>query len=96
MGIELLERDAELGVLESTVARSLAGSGSVLLVSGEAGVGKTSLIRAFLRRQLRARVLLGACDDLVAELGDQERGALGDSGGYLHPPHRIDGKENDS
>ena len=42
------------------------GTGSVVLISGEAGIGKTSLVRAFVvDRTDRVRVLLGACDDLV-------------------------------
>ena len=37
-----------------------------MLVSGEAGIGKTSLVRAFLRAAAhRATVLQGACDDLL-------------------------------
>ena len=37
-----------------------------MLVSGEAGIGKTSLVRAFLRAAAhRAAVLQGACDDLL-------------------------------
>ena len=52
-----------------------------MLVSGEAGIGKTSLVRAFAREAAgRARVLVGACDDLVTPrtLGpfrDMARGA---------------------
>ena len=40
--------------------------GAVVLVSGEAGIGKTSLVRAFLRTlDYRTRVLSGACEDLL-------------------------------
>ena len=43
------------------------GHGQVVLLSGPAGIGKTSLVRAFLRSASgRARILLGACEDLVA------------------------------
>ena len=43
------------------------GIGSVVLVSGEAGIGKTSVVRAFRRRAGgRARMLTGACDDLLS------------------------------
>ena len=62
----VLERGAELDCLEVALHRAATGTGSVVLVSGEAGIGKTSLVRAFVvDRTDRARILLGACDDLV-------------------------------
>ena len=42
MGGVLLERDAELDVLDAALHRAPRGSGSVVLISGEAGIGKTS------------------------------------------------------
>src|SRR5918995_1354245 len=77
----LLERDAELRRLRETLRGAGQGRGSVVLVSGEAGIGKTSLVRAFAREAAgQARVLAGACDDLVTPrtLGpfrDMARGA---------------------
>jgi DNA-binding CsgD family transcriptional regulator/tetratricopeptide (TPR) repeat protein len=66
MGTGLLERDEELRVLDSALARSVAGIGSVVLLFGEAGIGKTTVVRAFVRAVSgRARVLAGACDDLL-------------------------------
>src|SRR6185312_1255767 len=63
----LLERQTELRVLRSAVDRASDGHGSTVVVSGEAGIGKTSLIRAFLASlDGRARVLEGACDDLLS------------------------------
>jgi len=63
----LLERDGELEGLEGALDRAARGAGSVVLVSGEAGIGKTSLVRAFLRAAAhRATVLQGACDDLLS------------------------------
>lgn len=79
----LLERDAELRRLRETLRGAVQGRGSVVLVSGEAGIGKTSLVRAFAREAATdARVLVGACDDLVTPrtLGpfrDMARGAGG-------------------
>jgi tetratricopeptide (TPR) repeat protein len=76
----LLEWDAELRRLRESLRGVGQGRGSVVLVSGEAGIGKTSLVRAFAREAGRARVLAGACDDLVTPrtLGpfrDMARGA---------------------
>jgi DNA-binding CsgD family transcriptional regulator len=66
MHAELLERDTELGVLDAAVAAAIGGGGSVVLLSGEAGIGKTSVLRAFVRTVSgAARVLFGACDDLL-------------------------------
>jgi DNA-binding CsgD family transcriptional regulator len=64
---DLLEREAAFDVLETAVVDAGAGDGSVVLLFGEAGIGKTSVVRAFCRRVgERARVLVGACDDLLA------------------------------
>ena len=63
---ELLERDRELTLLDEALHDAEAGTGSIVLVHGEAGIGKTSLVRAFARRLPdRVRLLTGACDDLV-------------------------------
>lgn len=42
----LVERGAELAVVDDLLRRTVAGSGAVLVVEGEAGIGKTALIRA--------------------------------------------------
>jgi DNA-binding CsgD family transcriptional regulator/tetratricopeptide (TPR) repeat protein len=66
MAAALLEREAPLGALNSALAGAGTGAGSVVLLSGEAGVGKTSLVRAFAAKARgSARVLVGACDDLL-------------------------------
>jgi len=62
----LLERQVELQTLGTAVERAGAGRGSTVLVLGEAGIGKTSLLHAFLAATAgRARVLAGACEDLL-------------------------------
>jgi hypothetical protein len=56
----LLERDTELAALDAAGAPAERGAGSVVLVAGYAGLGKTSVVRAFLRMVSgRVRVLAG-------------------------------------
>jgi DNA-binding CsgD family transcriptional regulator/tetratricopeptide (TPR) repeat protein len=63
--MRLLERERPLDVLRDGARRALAGHGSVVLVSGEAGVGKTVLLRAFVERvRADAPPLWGMCDSL--------------------------------
>ena len=63
----LLERDDTLASLIGAVEDAAAGRGSVVLVSGGAGIGKTSVVRAFAGAAAgRGRVLLSSCDDLIA------------------------------
>ena len=45
-GTGLLERDGELGLMAALVARVRGGEGALLVVEGQAGVGKTELLRA--------------------------------------------------
>jgi MoxR-like ATPase len=63
---EVLEREAELSLLAAAVRAAAGGAGSVVLLMGEAGIGKSSLVEA-LRAHLPAegRMIAGYCDDLV-------------------------------
>ena len=82
----LLERQAELEMLGTAVERAGAGRGSAVLVLGEAGIGKTSLVDAFLTAAAgRARVLAGACEDLLTPrtLGPLRDAARSAPGGPL-------------
>ncbi|HTE73638.1 MAG TPA: AAA family ATPase [Actinomycetes bacterium] len=64
-GMDLWEREGALVALEGELRRS-AGGGRVALVAGEAGIGKSSVVTEFTRRAATtARVLWGACDQLV-------------------------------
>jgi predicted ATPase len=62
----LLERESALETLGGWFAEARAGRGRLVLVGGEAGVGKTALVEEFaLRHRQAARVLWGACDPLT-------------------------------
>jgi len=63
---ELLERSGHLAALEASLAAVLNGSnGRLVLIRGEAGVGKSVLLRRFCdANHDSARILWGACDAL--------------------------------
>jgi DNA-binding winged helix-turn-helix (wHTH) protein/predicted ATPase len=56
---QVVGRDAELDHLDRSLRRALAGGRQVLLVSGEAGLGKTTLVDLFLGTRLPRGVLTG-------------------------------------
>ena len=63
--MELLERDWALAALAEARAAAAQGDGRVVFVTGEPGIGKTSLVTRFVRDlDAGARVLFGSCDDL--------------------------------
>ena len=67
MATELLERQDELDRIAALLERARQGIGSVLLVTGEAGAGKTSLVHAAAEIATSDRTVLvleGACDPL--------------------------------
>lgn len=61
--MRLLERDHPLAVLCDRARRAAAGRGSVVLLAGEAGIGKTVLLGEF-AAQAPVPVLWGMCDSL--------------------------------
>ena len=64
----LVGRGRELEILERRLAEMLAGHGNLVLVSGEAGIGKTTLVASFanVARNDNVLVLTGHCYDLAA------------------------------
>ena len=60
--MELLEREPFLAALGNYATDADSGSGRLVVVSGEAGIGKTALIDAFRARRPDIRWLWGACD----------------------------------
>ena len=82
--MDLLERAPLLDELGDVLAATATG-GRVVLVAGEAGIGKSALVRRFTERHAAdARFLLGACDPLLTpralgplhDLGRQTGGRL--------------------
>ena len=65
--MELLERSDSLEKLKSAFEQAIMGKGQTVFISGEAGIGKTALVRAFLKQQKDRYILLeGFCDNLFA------------------------------
>src|SRR5215475_6201586 len=63
--MSLVERVAQLDELCAALNQAGQGHGRTVLLSGEAGVGKTSLLRAFTDiAGARARIFEGRCDEL--------------------------------
>jgi predicted ATPase len=86
----LLERESVLTELGERLREAGQGRGGLLFLGGEAGVGKSALVRHF-RAGLHppARACLGACDPLstprplgpLLDLGDAIGGGGGPAGG---------------
>jgi DNA-binding CsgD family transcriptional regulator len=81
----LIERDSALSSLAGWLQEARGGHGRVVLLSGEAGVGKTALVAAFLAvLETGVRILSGACDGLFTpeplaplfDIADQAGGLL--------------------
>jgi DNA-binding CsgD family transcriptional regulator len=60
----LLERDEPLARLGRAMTAAAGGQGCLVLLGGEAGIGKTSLVRRFAATVEGAPVVTGACDPL--------------------------------
>ncbi len=96
-GVELLERDDELRLLGRAWQEARNGEGSIVLLAGESGIGKTSLARLFATGPDVGDVLWGVCDplgvprplgplhDVADDLGEPAAGLLGAGA----PPHEI-------
>src|SRR5260370_17627563 len=82
--MQLLERESYIEELSALLGRIPCVGGRVALISGEAGIGKTSLLREFAAAQNKAaRVLWGGCEALftphpLAPLQDISRQIGGD------------------
>jgi predicted ATPase len=83
--MELLERDHYFEQLSMLFRTATTGNGRTVLVSGEAGIGKTALVEQFVSQHCRAaRRLWGACEALFTprplgplhDIAAQARGPL--------------------
>ena len=95
---ELLERTSELKALARQLELVRAeSSGRLGLIGGEAGVGKTALVRAFCAHTTGTRVLLGACDALFTprplgpfvDIAGTTGGELGSLAGGRGRPYEV-------
>ena len=83
-----LERDVALATLAADFASARGGAGRTALVSGEAGIGKTTLLERFVEAARPDHVLWGACEALftphpLGPLHDIARGSQGRLGRLL-------------
>jgi len=99
--VDLLERDDELRLLARAWQEARCGEGSIVLLAGESGIGKTSLARLFAAGPDvgpdDGQVLWGVCDplgvprplgplhDVADDLGEPAAGLLRAGA----PPHEI-------
>ncbi len=98
--MDLLEREWHLEALGGFLREAAAGQGRLVLIGGEAGVGKSTLVERFCRdvaTRGRGRTLFGACDalstprplgplrDIAAETGGALDRLLTDDA----PRHRV-------
>jgi len=83
-GLPLLEREPSLALLSEYAAQASGGEGRLVLLSGEAGVGKSALVERLCRDLPDARWSWSMCDGLFTprplgplfDLADQLGGAL--------------------
>src|SRR5580700_5888456 len=62
--VTLLERKAALDTLAEIAGHARGGDGQLVLVEGEAGVGKSALLEQFTHDLPDSRLLSGACDGM--------------------------------
>src|SRR5688572_22154557 len=63
--MELIERSGYLDILHKQLKQTARGEGFIFFLIGEAGIGKTSLVQAFIREvEDDCQVFTGTCDSL--------------------------------
>ena len=95
---DLLEREQVLEALRGALAAAATGHGRLVLVAGEAGIGKTAVVRAFCDGQVRpGHAVWGACDPLftprplgpLLTIGEDMGGGLKDVLAGEAMPHEV-------
>src|SRR5438105_3021657 len=95
---ELMERSGELAALERHLENvRISGTGRFCMLAGEAGVGKTALLRRFSEQHRGAQILWGACDPLftprplgpLVDIAAGVGGELARLGGSQARPYEI-------
>ena len=96
--VGLLEREEPLAALVRALAEAVGGTGRMVIVGGDAGIGKTALARALADADATPeRVLWGACDPLstprplgpFVDLAAASGGALGEVIARPCSPHEV-------
>ena len=64
--MRLIERESHLAALREYAKEASRGQGRLVLISGEAGVGKSVLLEEFAQETQGARWLWAGCDGLFA------------------------------
>lgn len=86
--MRLLEREGLLAQLQAQLDASVCGAGRLVFVEGEAGIGKTTLLRSFAQAQRdRLPIYWGGCDALATP---RPLGALDDILGCAGAPSEGD------
>src|SRR5947209_7879099 len=85
-GSAVVGREAELHALRAEGLRAGSAEPRVVLVEGDAGIGKTALVQAFLTGWTATTVLWASCDESEAALGFGVVQQLADACGNGMPP----------
>src|SRR5262245_18084292 len=94
---ELIAREAASAALARAFGDAQGGDGRLVLVSGEAGIGKTALVREFCARSGARRRLAGACDGLrtprplgpLVDIAAVVGGSLEEAVAFGRPAHVV-------
>lgn len=94
----ILEREPVFSDLDRLLLDAASGKGTMVLLAGEAGAGKTLVVGEFARRvSKRAVVLVGACDPLTTprplgpllDIAADPDAGLGDLSSRIDEPYKV-------